>query len=113
MICSILAFVIHGAFPDHDHLAEHDELGRQAPDAERMLVLPCDLPRAPHAVMLLLNASDPADDSDGVVLTDASGHPQWLRGDFRANHVRVAATCLRAMGLSGHRAGACCSPNHY
>jgi molybdopterin-guanine dinucleotide biosynthesis protein A len=51
---------------------------------EWVLVLPCDLPRAQDAAVLLQSALPSAtDDVDGLCLVDADGRDQWLTALYR------------------------------
>ncbi len=70
-----------------------------ADDADWMLLLACDLPRAGEAVARLTAALPllPAD-ADGVCLGDASGRPQWLAGLYRTAALRGTAGQLRDAG---------------
>ncbi|MDX2376847.1 molybdenum cofactor guanylyltransferase [Microbacterium sp. LRZ72] len=64
-------------------------------EAERVLVLACDLPRAGEAVRAL-TAAAPA--SDGACLVDAAGRTQWLTAVYRTASVRRAAGALSDAG---------------
>lgn len=64
-------------------------------DTPRVLVLACDLPRAPDVVRLLVRADAAA---DGVCLRDAGGRPQWLAGIYRTDALRAAATTIPDAG---------------
>ncbi|MFC7404353.1 molybdenum cofactor guanylyltransferase [Georgenia alba] len=55
------------------------------PDADLVLVLACDVPRAAPAVPRLVAA---AESHDGAVLIDATGQPQWLTAVYRAGVLR-------------------------
>ena len=68
------------------------ELDRRAVPADRIVLLACDLPRAPEAVALL--RAHPVLD-DGVVLRDGSGRLQWLCGIYRATAVRTECSRIR------------------
>lgn len=64
--------------------------------SEWTLLLAADLPRASEAVALLLEPASPAITVDGLVLVDASGHPQWLAGLYRTASLRRAVDELSA-----------------
>jgi len=58
---------------------------------ESVLVLSADL-RRPGAVVDALRAAEAG--PDGVLLTDAGGHPQWLCGFYRLDALRAALDAL-------------------
>lgn len=74
------------------------ELEHRSVRAAWILVLACDIARAPEAATYLLAQHDPGRTGrtgrtdDGTVLTDLSGHPQWLCGVYRATTLRAATT---------------------
>lgn len=79
-----------------------------------VLVLACDLPRAPDvAVALRVALIDLLDDAaaatlDGVCLQDASGRVQWLAGFYRRSALDRAVTALagpQGTGLTGASVG--------
>ncbi|WP_285114354.1 NTP transferase domain-containing protein [Leifsonia sp. fls2-241-R2A-40a] len=75
-----------------------DEIARRAVIADRILVVACDLARAPEAVALLLAHEwhgDGATFGDGVAFLDGSGRPQWLCGVYRATTLRAECSRLR------------------
>ncbi|WP_197021646.1 gephyrin-like molybdotransferase Glp [Cellulomonas sp. HZM] len=70
------------------------------PDSvERVLLLACDLPRAPEIVALLLRAPAAVDAGcDGVVLRDRDGRLQWLAGLYDAPALRAQVRTLDEVG---------------
>lgn len=82
--------------------------------ADWVLVLACDLPRAPDVARALRAAlSDLLDDAeaatlDGLCLQDESGRVQWLAGIYRRAALDRAVTALagpQRLGLSGASVG--------
>ena len=68
--------------------------------ADWVLVLACDLPWGADAARLLVAAASAAETSgeqtEGVHLTDDTGHAQWLAGIYRASALRAAVDRLGA-----------------
>jgi molybdopterin-guanine dinucleotide biosynthesis protein A len=76
--------------------------------AEWVLVLACDLPRAPEAVAALLAAAaldEAADGCDGVLAVDGAGRRQPLLAVYRASSLE-AAIARRSGPLTGLAFGA-------
>ena len=84
--------------------------------ADWVLVLACDLPRAPDVAVALraaltdlLDADDhPGADLDGLCLQDATGRVQWLAGIYRRAALDAAVAALAGPdgpGLSGAPVG--------
>ncbi|MFF1573156.1 molybdenum cofactor guanylyltransferase [Leifsonia sp. NPDC058292] len=75
-----------------------DRLRTFAPSADWVLVLACDLPRAPEAVETLLESVPvlTAAESGACLMVDS--RPQWLCGVYRASALRAAAETQRSSG---------------
>jgi molybdopterin-guanine dinucleotide biosynthesis protein A len=75
-------------------------LSAHGPKPDWLILLACDLPRAPEAIQRLLAAlPDLDDDAAGVCLT-IDDRPQWLCGIYRAREVGESVERLeRAGGL--------------
>lgn len=84
-------------------------------DAEWVLVLACDLPRAPDVAVALRGALDSLLDgvdggaaADGLCLQDAGGRVQWLAGIYRRASLDRAVAALAGpdgLGLTGAPVG--------
>ena len=77
-------------------------------DADWVLVLACDLPRAPDVGAVLLSAlhalltTPGAELTDGLCLVDSGGRSQWLAGMYRRAALdRAVAAASGPDGLSG------------
>lgn len=75
-----------------------------------LLLLACDLPRAPELVAQLLSvggSTAPRNEisragADGTVIVDANGRPQWLAGVYRTQAVRDALAVVASQsGVQG------------
>ena len=75
-------------------------------EAEDVMLLAADLPRASEAVISLLESVAVAASVDGLCLADESGRPQWLAGVYRTSALRRAASRLRASSQPESGAGA-------
>jgi molybdopterin-guanine dinucleotide biosynthesis protein A len=73
-------------------------LGTHRPNPDWLILLACDLPRAPEAIQRLLAALPDLDgDTAGVCLT-IDDHPQWLCGIYRAPAVGEGLERLELAG---------------
>ena len=74
-----------------------DPAAESTPAADWILLLACDLPRAPALAELLRGAaSQLGADVDGVCVRDASGKDQWLAGIYRRVPLLIALARVRA-----------------
>ena len=70
------------------------ELERRRPGTEWVLLLACDLPFAPRAVPLLVDAAGTlGDDEDGVCF-GVDGREQWLCGVYRGSVLRAGVALV-------------------
>lgn len=64
---------------------------------EEIFVLACDL-AAPDRAVALLAAQRMPDDADGLCLSDAGGHHQWLTARYRTAALRTAVSAAADAG---------------
>ncbi|TFD59363.1 hypothetical protein E3T43_04460 [Cryobacterium sp. Hh7] len=97
----LAALEAHGAAHVEVHCEAHGATKVEAnvdEPATWLLVLACDLPWGADAARLLVAAASALEEigeqTDGVHLTDYTGHAQWLAGIYRAPALRAAVDRL-------------------